>query len=540
MLVYELTMTTIQRDSETLDHLPSICAAAGVTMADLEALPRTSSLSRVLEAYDDRLTELQRTIDGLELRSIAEQCLLSVGDNLIDGVCVVNLDGRVVSVNKSYTQLTEHSEEEVVGQSVHDLLKEGKIRVTITTQVMAERKRISVLCANPHGDKTYLITGLPLYDKRGELRGAMTILRDMTEITTVAHSLEQPDDMRGAIDADFKLIDYEPTRQGRLIGESQKVRKLKELIQYIARNDSSILLLGETGTGKEVVSREIHELSSRAAKPYIRVNCAALPESLIESELFGYERGAFTGAQSKAKPGLFELANGGTILLDEITDLPLQLQSKLLRVLQEREVMRLGGTRSVKLDVRVIAATNKDFRELIKNGEFRADLYYRLNVVPIRLIPLRDRKDDIPLFVRHFLTVFNVKYGAAKAMDADALVRLQQHSWPGNVRELENMIERIIASCLDERITVDHIDDLLLEAEEIASGHRPVDDRPGQRASSVERDARLKDNVNSFERDLLAEALREHGSTYKAAKALGISQSTVFRKATMYGLLPRG
>jgi PAS domain S-box-containing protein len=537
-------MRSLTTSSNDVLLLQEILSSTNVSEEDRTALSSSDSLRRLILAYDEQLRELRKKVEAYELQGIAEHCLLSVGDNLIDGICVVDLEGRVVSVNKSYTLLTETSEKEVVGYDVRDLLKSGKVRTSLTIQVMEERKRISVLCASPQRDKTYLITGLPLYDKDGSLKGAMTILRDMSEITGIAQSLGRDEESAGAEVPHFEVVDYEPTtRQGRLIGENQKVRKLRELIQYIARNDSTVLLLGETGTGKEVVSREIHELSGRAQRPYIRINCGALPESLIESELFGYEKGAFTGAQNKTKPGIFELADGGTLLLDEITDLPLPLQSKLLRVLQEREIRRLGGTRSIPIDVRLIASTNKDFHALIKNGEFRADLYYRLNVVPIHLLPLRERRDDIPLFAQHFLHTFNVKYGTHKSLDAPSIARLKQYSWPGNVRELENMIERIVAAIPNEQISLERIEELIQEAEGMGAEDGAGGDAGGDAGGGAsgreaeDPETSLRRNLNTYEKELLAKALETYGSTYKAAKALGVSQSTVFRKASLYGLL---
>jgi PAS domain S-box-containing protein len=524
-------MQAASKPGTGLNSLEPMSSAAGMSEEDLASMDPSSAIYRLIQAYDARVEELESRIEKFELQSIADNCLLSVGDNLIDGICVVNLQGQVVSVNKSYTQLTEHGEEELVGFYIRDLLMAGTIHTSITLSVIAEKRKTSVLCASPQGDKTYLVTGLPLFDKDGSLTGAMTILRDMTEITNIAQSLSQDEGPAAGDGGNFKLLSYEPTRQGRLIGENQKVRKLRELVQYIARNDSTVLLLGETGTGKEVVSSEIHELSARAKKPFIKINCGALPESLIESELFGYERGAFTGAQNKAKPGLFELADGGTLLLDEITDLPLPLQSKLLRVLQEREIRRLGGTRSIQVDVRIIAATNRDFHALIADGKFRADLYYRLNVVPIRLLPLRERRDDIPLFVRHFLSTFNAKYGMSKEIDAAGIAILKNYDWPGNVRELENTIERIVASVPEDRITRECVGELILEAAGMRREEAEARGETGDAAPSLKRD------LGSYERELLANALKTYGSTYKAAKVLGVSQSTVFRKASIYGLL---
>ena len=227
---------------------------------------------------------------------------------------------------------------------------------------------------------------------------------------------------------------------------------LKNLIPQIAAVESTILIYGETGVGKEVIAREVHSRSSRRSRPYIKVNCAAIPSSLLESELFGYEKGAFTGASGSRKLGMFEMANGGTILLDEIGEMPLELQPKLLRVIQDRELYRLGGTEPVKLDIRVIASTNRDLKEAIEKGTFRKDLYYRLCVIPVFLPALRERRNDIPILANYFLTRLNRNYRMAKRFTEQALKILSSYDWPGNVRELENVVERLIVVNRSESI----------------------------------------------------------------------------------------
>ena len=299
--------------------------------------------------------------------------------------------------------------------------------------------------------------------------------------------------------------------------------KVIKLIENVSKTDATILITGETGVGKEVVARTIFKNSKRANGPYIRVNCAAIPENLLESELFGYEKGSFTGASQNGKLGLFEMANNGTILLDEIGEIPVKLQPKLLRVLQEREIKRIGGTSNIKIDVRVIAATNLNLEDEVKKGNFREDLYYRLNVIPIELPPLRERKEDISLLVYNFLGKFNKAYGKTKDFDITALEILENYSWPGNVRELENSIERLVVIGDEHLITRNTILSVL-----------------GQdkfyEASTETIDGTLKEAVDKFERNILEKTLKSCGSTYKAAKILGITQSTVVRKAKALGI----
>ena len=290
----------------------------------------------------------------------------------------------------------------------------------------------------------------------------------------------------------------------------------------VAKSEASVLITGESGVGKEVAAKEIYRQGLRKEAPFITVNCAAIPENLLESELFGYEKGAFTGA-FKEKMGLFEVANGGTILLDEIGEFPMHLQPKLLRVLQEREIRRVGSTKSIPIDVRVIAATNRDLMAQVKNGNFRADLYYRLNVVPIQIPALRDRREDIALLASNFLVMFNKKYKTSKFFLSQAVMLLEQHDWPGNVRELENVVERLVIVSSKQAITPQQV---LM----VFSGRMNVDTGTDAPVMS------LKEVTAQLEKRMIAEALTNYKSTYKAAKVLGLSQSTLVRKAKALGI----
>lgn len=291
----------------------------------------------------------------------------------------------------------------------------------------------------------------------------------------------------------------------------------------MAKTDATILIKGETGVGKEVVAREIYRRSNRSKQAYIKVNCAAIPESLLESEMFGYEKGAFTGADRKEKLGYFEIAQGGTLLLDEIGEMPIKLQSKLLRVLQEREVTRIGGTKPIKLDVRIIAATNQNIEEQIKKGTFREDLFYRLNVIPIEVPPLRERKADIPVLAYKFIDKFTEKYNINKRFEVAAIEVLENYEWPGNVRELENTIERLLIigdeSSVDEKDVInvlgkDKLPYHVIENENIT----------------------LKEATDILERSIIERTLRKYKSSRKAAKVLGVTQPTVLRKAKALGI----
>lgn len=312
-------------------------------------------------------------------------------------------------------------------------------------------------------------------------------------------------------------------KYGRIVGNSQAIQDVCTLIDKVADSNATVLVTGESGTGKEVTALSIHQLSSRRDNPFVPINCAALPESLLESELFGHEKGAFTGAVAR-KLGRFELANNGTLFLDEITEMPLSMQVKLLRVLQERQFERVGGTESIRVDVRVIAATNRDPQECIKNGLLREDLYYRLNVLPIHLPPLRERMEDIPLLVMHFLKKFNPSQ--AQLISPDAMGLLMAYSWPGNIRELQNVIERAVILSQGNEIKTHHLPKEIQKEDDSKNSNFPglILNFPDQGISFEE-----------VERELIIKALeKSSGNQTQAAKLLGITRSALLYRAQKY------
>jgi len=309
-----------------------------------------------------------------------------------------------------------------------------------------------------------------------------------------------------------------------IIGKNRKMLELFDLIKDIAKTNSTVLVTGESGTGKELIANAIHFNSERIKKPFVKVNCGVLAENLLESELFGHVKGAFTGA-IRDKLGRFELANGGTIFLDEIGDISANMQLKLLRVLQEGEFERVGGTETIKVDVRIIAATNRDLEDMMKKGQFRQDLYYRLNVIPIEVPPLRERRDDIPLLISHFLTKFTKQFNKTiDVIEDEAMQYLQSYSWPGNIRELENLIERAVVLNKTGRLTLKDFPHYIVQQEippeiEIDNGHS------------------LTDIVDGFERQIILKALRENNfNKLRTAEKLGIHRSTFMSKLKKYGI----
>jgi len=477
---------------------------------------------KVLNSYKNLLKIQTEAVNELKAFKERELNAFNIGDAISDGICVVDGNGIVKAINKGYTEITGIQEHEVVEKHMQVLLDLGLFNNAVSLQVLEQKKKITSLATINKSNKKVLITGSPTFDENGEITQVLTVMRDLTELIKLRNNLEEMERRNEKYLNELNYLRNKYKEEENIIGENKDINKLKELISYIAKTDTTVLITGETGCGKEVFAREVHNKSNRKELPYVKVNCAAIPETLIESELFGYEKGAFTGASNKHKLGMFELANGGTILLDEIGEMPLNLQSKLLRVIQEKELMRIGATKSIKLDVRVIAATNQDLSQMIKMGKFREDLFYRLNVVPIKIPPLRERKDDISILAYRFLEKFNMKYGKDKGFDSTAIQALESHEWPGNVRELENVIERLMVADDNSYITYNDIA-LILGKDKMQS-------------NLLNNTITLKEAVDKLEREMIENALRKFGSTYKAANVLGVTQPTVFRKAKALGV----
>lgn len=350
-------------------------------------------------------------------------------------------------------------------------------------------------------------------NKFGDKVGSLLILRKIEEVRKLMQSISRPS---------MNTFDD-------IIGESQSILETKQLAQLVAKTESSVMILGESGTGKELFARAIHISSNRRDGPFVAVNCSAVPENLIESEFFGYEKGSFTGASNSGKQGLFELATGGSIFLDEIGDLPIHLQAKILRVIQERKLRRIGGDKEIAVDARIISATHHDLQDMVKQGTFREDLYYRLNVVPVHIRPLRERKEDIPVLTRFFIESISGKMGKGNIKLADsALDKLMNYSWPGNIRELQNIIERAVIFA-DDIIEVAHLsfeETILPYDKELSS----------KGAEGIKLPVDLNEIIAATERDYLLEAKRKYKSSREIAKALGISHTTVINKIKTYGL----
>ncbi len=450
-----------------------------------------------------------------------------VCQNLYDGIHIADGEGRVLFINAAYTRTTGITPEEILGRKVAEIEAEGKLyKGSVTSRVIATKARADSVATIHKMKKDVLVTGIPVFDAAGNVKMVVTNTRDFPELKHLEQELLALTEEQRKTKEELVFLRRQQAGGQPLIYRSAAMQSVMELIQTVAKTDVTVLITGESGTGKELVANELYQNSSRRDKPFIKVNCAAIPSDLLESELFGYEEGAFTGARREGRTGMFELANTGMLLLDEIGDMPLALQTKLLRVLQQRELMRIGGTRAVKLDVRLIASTNKDLREEVRQGRFREDLYYRLNVIPIELKPLRERKADISFLATEFFSKFCKKYGKTMRLSPGGMELLLEYPWPGNIRELENLVERIVVTNTGET-TVSHSH--IFTA--LNLGKVPLQPHGTETHT-------LKEQVAVYEREIILRSIEKAGSIRRAAKALGVDHSTLVKKCKQYEMLP--
>lgn len=436
-----------------------------------------------------------------------------------DGLFITDGNGVVLQLNKAYERITGITAQEVVGKTMQSLVAEKYFDQSVSLLVLQERKTITIN-QKTRGGRQVLATGNPVFDDLGELFRIVTNVRDITELVQLQDKLDKTQAQTIKYQTELSHLRSLQITDENLVYRSPAMRQAVELALKVADVDSNVLITGESGTGKEVIAKLIHKHGKGLAKPFIQINCAAIPEQLLESELFGYEGGAFTGAKKEGKPGLFELAHGGTLFLDEIGDLPLILQGKLLRAIQEKAVLRIGGTKPISIQVRIIAATHRNLKEMIKTRDFREDLFYRLMVIPITLPPLRERPEDIPLLIQHFINIFNSRFHYHKKASPLLIDALLQYSWPGNIRELENTIERLM-------VTTTHSE---LVAEDFIDTTTP-------KGFVRQRGAKLKTALEQAEALIISETYAEYPSWPKVAQILGVDRSTMFRKAAKHGLL---
>lgn len=463
-----------------------------------------------------------------EVRRLAASSLVKLFDSLYEGAVVIDRQGRITWINDKYKALIGwNGSEAIEGHRIEDVLPNSRLRA------VAESGQAELLDVFSIGGRQVVVSRIPLTGEAGDVIGALgVILFDRLQaLKPLVSKFQQMQSELASARQQLAERRQAKYRFSQFVGASRLAVDTKELARRAAEREGTVLLLGETGTGKELLAHAIHAASRRASGPLVTLNAAAIPEALLEAELFGVEPGAFTGAGPKSRPGKFQLADGGTLFLDEVGDMPLSLQPKLLRVLQEGEVEALGSNRVRSVNVRVIAATSRDLKAMVEAGSFRPDLYYRLNVLPIRLPPLRERREDIPLLCESLLEQIAEQGGeAACALAPEALARIQAHAWPGNVRELRNSLEQAVAQADGRRLDAANFPDLP------APPTTPVSPAVAPGGNGEVRP--LRDAVAAAERAEILKALNAtQGVKLHAAKLLGISRAQLYEKLTSLGIV---
>jgi PAS domain S-box-containing protein len=468
------------------------------------------------------LSELEQvTQEVKELRTLNRE-LEAIIESSYDVIYITDKNGVTLKTNSAIERITGIPKEYYIGKSVDALMKRGILKSSVTQKVIEQKRSVSTVQYNYSGKET-LITGNPVINDDGEIEKVVTNIRDLSELNELQTALKKANELNNSYKKEIERLKGVTKRNGDVVIASHQMKLIYEMAERIADVDATVLILGETGVGKDVLAKFIYGQSTRAKQgEFIKLNCGAIPPDLLESELFGYEGGAFTGANAKGKQGMLELADNGILFLDEVGELSLALQVKLLRTLQEKEIRRVGATKSKKVNVRIIAATNRNLKEMVQNGEFREDLYYRLNVIPIAIPPLKGRRDDILPLIQLFLQQTNHKYQKDKTIDVKLNDFFYRYNWPGNVRELSNLIERMVLTTQGQELTVRDL---------------PIEYKESNNSSLVFTELMtLKEAVEIAEEKVLSLAVNTCHTTYEIADALGTSQPTIVRKLKKYRL----
>ncbi|MGL5754894.1 MAG: sigma-54 interaction domain-containing protein [Paraclostridium sp.] len=446
-------------------------------------------------------------------------------DSSYDGILITDGEGNIIYVNSQYEDITGLNREDIINKNLKTLLKDGTINRAISLEVLNNGKAISTKHKYITG-KSAISSAKPIFDNDKNIIGVINNTRNIEKLIKLREEIKEHKAKKEKVTQEINHLKNLISKNEEYIFVSKAMKNTESLASRVAMFDSTVMIYGESGTGKEVLSKYIHNLSSRKDNIFIKVNCAAIPKELFESELFGYEKGAFTGASSNGKIGFFELANGGTLFLDEIGELELSVQSKLLRAIQEKEITRVGGKNRIKLDIRVIAATNRDLEQEVANKKFRQDLFFRLNVFPVTIPPLRERYEDIEVFINYFIKKLNNKYKTNKDISNEAIDYLLRYEYPGNVRELENLVEYLFVLS-EKTIEVEMIPGKILS--QIMISDYKSD-------SNLIQKEKLNYLINIYEKTIIEDTITKYNTLEEASKVLGIHYSTLSRKMNKYKL----
>ena len=444
--------------------------------------------------------------------------LLEIVENSFDGILVADGEGNVQFANGAYEKNTGIKLDDIVGHNIRELINPVWMKTSIILLAIEQRKPVSMHHVTQN-DKRIIVTGTPIFDEHNDIKRVVVNTRDISEIYHLQQELYSAKKMAEMIQeqSDAEKEDDD----GGIVILNSRMRRIYDLTEKICNFNATVLITGESGVGKELVARSLHDKSiMRKDKKFVAVNCGAIPENLLESELFGYVEGAFTGAAKGGKAGLFEAANGGTVFLDEVGELSLNLQVKLLRALESRTITRVGSSEEIHLDINVVAATNRNLEKAVADGTFREDLYYRLNVISIEIPPLKERKDEIAPLAFKFVKQYNKQYGIDKKLKYEVIRELEEYDWPGNIRQLKNVIERMVVVSDGDYIEIPDLPWLA----------------SSDNSESYNEHLSLQSQLNEFEREILKKAKEKYGSSREIGKALKVDQSTIVRKLNKYKL----
>lgn len=494
----------VQTGKAEIDHIQNIGDVKIIT-SRIPIRDQEGNIIGAVAIFRD-ITSVQKMVEEVTNLREMEALLKAIIESTNDAISVADAEGKIVIVNKAYTKITGFSAQEVIGKPATIDIAEGEsmhMKVAQTKQPIYGAR----LLVGPTR-KEVVVDVTPLFVK-GQFKGSVGVIHDVSEIVRLSRELEEMRRIMRRLSARYTFED--------IVAESAKMKIVIEQAMKVAQTPATVLLRGESGTGKELLAHAIHNAGDRRDQPFVSVNCAAIPETVLESELFGYAPGAFTGARREGKKGLLEEAHKGTVFLDEIGKMPLSLQPKLLRFLETKEISPVGGTKPIKIDVRIIAATNMNLEKMVEDGSFLPDLYFRLNVFPIHIPPLKERKEDIPALVQYIIKKLNQEYGRiVEGISPEALHKLIFYDWPGNVRELENIIGRAM-------ITME-------PGERFIRAHHLPPLKISYQAFEVSGEVKdLKHTLRQYEKSLITKALEQNGwDVQKTAKELGLSVRTLY------------